>query len=80
MLKPITSWRLFVVLLLFLTGEHTNANQTRESISVTLVNSTTVPVSTATPTPSHGCVNLRVDEAKWLFYWAEVGTKVRVIP
>lgn len=27
---------------------------------------------------SHGCVNVAVDHAKWLFYWAEVGTPVVV--
>ena len=27
---------------------------------------------------SHGCVNLRTDEAGWLFNWAEVGTIVNV--
>ncbi|KKU10306.1 MAG: hypothetical protein UX13_C0015G0015 [Candidatus Woesebacteria bacterium GW2011_GWB1_45_5] len=29
---------------------------------------------------SHGCVNLRTEDAKWLFDWAEVGTVVWVIP
>jgi len=29
---------------------------------------------------SHGCVNMRTDEAKWLYDWAEVGTEVLVIP
>lgn len=28
---------------------------------------------------SHGCVNLPVDQAKWFFDWAQVGTVVRVI-
>lgn len=28
---------------------------------------------------SHGCVNLPVDQAEWIFNWAEVGTPVRVI-
>jgi lipoprotein-anchoring transpeptidase ErfK/SrfK len=28
---------------------------------------------------SHGCVNLPVEEARWFFEWAEVGTLVRVI-
>jgi lipoprotein-anchoring transpeptidase ErfK/SrfK len=27
---------------------------------------------------SHGCVNLRTDEAEWLFNWASVGTLVNV--
>lgn len=27
---------------------------------------------------SHGCVNLAPNHAKWLFDWAEVGTKVVV--
>lgn len=27
---------------------------------------------------SHGCVNLAVDQARWLFYWARVGTPVVV--
>ena len=25
---------------------------------------------------SHGCVNLSVDDARWLYEWASVGTKV----
>jgi lipoprotein-anchoring transpeptidase ErfK/SrfK len=29
---------------------------------------------------SHGCVNLRTEDAGWLFAWASVGTLVRVIP
>lgn len=29
---------------------------------------------------SHGCVNLRTDEAAWLYNFASVGTVVRVIP
>jgi len=28
---------------------------------------------------SHGCVNLPVDDAQWIFNWAEVGTLVRVV-
>lgn len=28
---------------------------------------------------SHGCVNLRTPEAEWLYYWAPVGTAVRVM-
>jgi len=27
---------------------------------------------------SHGCVNLPTPEARWLFYWASVGTLVRI--
>jgi lipoprotein-anchoring transpeptidase ErfK/SrfK len=27
---------------------------------------------------SHGCVNLPTSEARWLFYWASVGTLVRI--
>lgn len=27
---------------------------------------------------SHGCVNVAVDHARWLFYWAKVGTPVVV--
>lgn len=29
---------------------------------------------------SHGCINMRTEEADWLFHWAEVGTPVKVIP
>ena len=29
---------------------------------------------------SHGCVNLPLDVAEWLYGWAEVGTPVTVIP
>lgn len=29
---------------------------------------------------SHGCVNMTVDDSKWLYDWAEVGTDVLVIP
>jgi lipoprotein-anchoring transpeptidase ErfK/SrfK len=28
--------------------------------------------------PSHGCVNLPLRAAKWLYGWAPVGTPVRV--
>lgn len=27
---------------------------------------------------SHGCINMRVSEAKWLYDWAEMGTRVEV--
>jgi len=27
---------------------------------------------------SHGCVNLRVSQARWLYNWAPVGTRVVV--
>lgn len=27
---------------------------------------------------SHGCVNLRLDDAKWLYDWAPMGTRVEV--
>jgi lipoprotein-anchoring transpeptidase ErfK/SrfK len=27
---------------------------------------------------SRGCVNMTIEEAKWLFYWASVGTKVSI--
>lgn len=29
---------------------------------------------------SHGCVNMSVDDADWLFHWASVGTPVTVLP
>lgn len=29
---------------------------------------------------SHGCINMKTEEADWLFHWAEVGTPVKVIP
>ncbi len=29
---------------------------------------------------SHGCVNLRIPEAEWLYLWAPVGTSVHVVP
>ena len=28
------------------------------------------------PGGSHGCVNMPVDEAKWIYDWAEIGTTV----
>ena len=27
---------------------------------------------------SHGCINLRVEDARWLFEWASVGTLVNI--
>jgi lipoprotein-anchoring transpeptidase ErfK/SrfK len=27
---------------------------------------------------SHGCVNMRIPEAKWLYNWASIGTPVSV--
>lgn len=29
---------------------------------------------------SHGCLNMTVDDAKWLFDWSTIGTNVQVIP
>jgi len=29
---------------------------------------------------SHGCVNLRIPEAEWLYQWAAIGTPVHIIP
>lgn len=29
---------------------------------------------------SHGCVNMNLDDAKWTFDWAEIGTEVIIIP
>jgi LysM repeat protein len=29
---------------------------------------------------SHGCVNMKTDEAKWLYDWAPLGTSVMVLP
>jgi hypothetical protein len=28
--------------------------------------------------PSHGCINLKIDDAEWLYHWADLGTTVRV--
>ncbi|NTW01741.1 MAG: L,D-transpeptidase, partial [Oscillochloris sp.] len=27
---------------------------------------------------SHGCVNLRIDDAEWLYEWADIGTIVSI--
>jgi lipoprotein-anchoring transpeptidase ErfK/SrfK len=27
---------------------------------------------------SHGCVNMRTPDARWMFYWAPLGTLVNV--
>ena len=27
---------------------------------------------------SHGCINLRTNEAEWLFNWADIGTLVNI--
>lgn len=29
---------------------------------------------------SHGCINMKTDEAKWLFNWAPYGTQVNIYP
>lgn len=29
---------------------------------------------------SHGCLNMTVDDAKWLYHWAPIGTPVQIIP
>ena len=29
---------------------------------------------------SHGCVNMRTEDADWLYHWAKVGTPVLVLP
>ena len=26
--------------------------------------------------PSHGCINLRIEDAQWLYEWADIGTRV----
>jgi hypothetical protein len=28
--------------------------------------------------PSHGCINLRIEDAQWLYEWSDIGTRVRV--
>jgi lipoprotein-anchoring transpeptidase ErfK/SrfK len=27
---------------------------------------------------SHGCMNLNIDDAQWLYEWADVGTPVEI--
>lgn len=29
---------------------------------------------------SHGCLNMKIEDADWLFHWAEVGTPVLILP
>ncbi len=29
---------------------------------------------------SHGCINMKTEEAKWLYDWAPIGTKVLILP
>jgi lipoprotein-anchoring transpeptidase ErfK/SrfK len=29
---------------------------------------------------SHGCVNLPMDVAAWMYQWASVGTRVEIVP
>ncbi len=29
--------------------------------------------------PSHGCINLRIEDAQWLYEWADIGTSVAII-
>ncbi len=29
---------------------------------------------------SHGCINMRTEDARWLFHWADVGTVVQIVP
>jgi lipoprotein-anchoring transpeptidase ErfK/SrfK len=28
--------------------------------------------------PSHGCINARIEDAEWLYHWADVGTPVTI--
>jgi hypothetical protein len=28
---------------------------------------------------SHGCINLNIDDAEWLYHWADIGTRVDVV-
>lgn len=29
---------------------------------------------------SHGCINMKLEEAEWMYHWAEIGTAVEIIP
>lgn len=29
---------------------------------------------------SHGCINVRLDDADWIYHWADIGTSVEIIP
>lgn len=29
--------------------------------------------------PSHGCINLRIEDAQWLYEWADIGTSVAIV-
>jgi hypothetical protein len=29
--------------------------------------------------PSHGCINLRIEDAQWLYEWADIGTSVSIV-